>query len=505
MSYHGAMDPQDEHNARLLANVRPGGWRNPTPASRYNLVVIGAGTAGIVAATGAGILGARVAIIERGLPGGDCLNTGCVPSKSLIRSATVAHTVQDAERYGVQVSGSEVNFASVMERVRSVRATISHHDSVSHFHKYNIDLFFGDAQFVSADAVQVDGQTLRFKKAIIATGARPAHPPIEGLEAAGFLTNESIFELTKRPDRLAVIGGGPIGCEMAQAFQRLGSEVILIERAARILPRDDSDAADIVQQIFLREGMRLLFNTTITQVTTQQKRKVIHYQRNGEAYHLEVDNILVATGRSPNVEGLNLDVAGVRYDDRSGVVVNDLLQTSNNDIYAAGDVCLPYKFTHAADASARVALQNALFLGRERASALLIPWCTFTDPEVAQVGLHEHEAERRGLDVATFTVDMSSIDRAITDGNTEGFVKVLVKSGTDQVVGATIVGHNAGELISHVSMVIAGGIGLKKLSEVVYPYPVLSEAIHKIADAYNLNRVTAPVKGLSSMWLELTG
>jgi pyruvate/2-oxoglutarate dehydrogenase complex dihydrolipoamide dehydrogenase (E3) component len=505
MTHRPDVPPPDEYNAELLSNVHPADWHNPTPPSRYNLVVIGAGTAGIVAATGAGVLGARVAIIERSLLGGDCLNWGCVPSKSLIRCARAAHEVREAGRFGVTVESHHVDFAAAMQYVRQQRATVSYHDSVTHFQKYHVDLFFGDAQFAGPNHLNVNGETLRFKKAIIASGSRAFIPPIEGLQEAGFLTNETVFSLTERPARLAIIGGGPVGCELAQSFQRLGSEVILFNQSPHLLPREDSDVADIVQQVFLREGITLLLHTTVTQVTTHQGKKTLRYERHNETSEITVDEILVATGRTPNIETLNLDAARVAYDQRSGVHINDYMQTSNSDIYAAGDVCLQRKFTHSADASARIALQNALFMGRERLSALTIPWCTFTDPEVAHVGIHEEEAIRRDMDINTFSIDMKDLDRAITEGIKDGLIKIHVKGGSDQIVGATIVGHNAGELISHISMAIASNIGLKKIANVVYPYPVLTEAIHKIADSYNMTRLTSPVKGLSSMWLDLTG
>lgn len=511
MTRSPSLQPDDPHNAELLKNVHPQDWTNPHPAARYNLVVLGAGTAGIVAATGAGLLGGKVAIVERALLGGDCLNWGCVPSKALIRSARAAHEVRTASRFGVTIAGEPtVDFAAVMDRVRGIRTKISSHDSVKHFEKYHVEVFFGEARFVSSDSIEVGGQVLRFKKAIIATGARPAEPDIPGLAEAGFLTNETLFEITSRPARLAVIGGGPIGCEMAQAFQRLGSEVVLLNDSPQLMPREDSDVAQIILDTFEREGMTVVLNARITQVTSAGGAKTIHYtwrsdDGTDEETSITVDEILVGVGRLPNVEGLNLEAAGVRYAARQGVAINDTFQTSNASIFAAGDVCMAHKFTHAADAAARAALQNALFVGRERLSALTIPYCTFTDPEVAHVGVYEDEAQQRGQDVSTFDVDLRGVDRGITDSLEAGLFKIHVRAGTDKIVGATIVASQAGEMINELTLAMAADIGLQKLATIIHPYPTLSEAIRKIADAYNLTRLTPTVKGLSSTWLGWTG
>lgn len=507
MSQDPMVQPDDIHNRTLLANVHPPTWENPRPARRYNLVVIGAGTAGIVAATGAGVLGAKVAIVERALLGGDCLNTGCVPSKSLIRSAHAAHAASTASRFGVHFpfpSEVEIDFAAVMERVRKLRAAISRHDSVRHFQAYNVDLFFGEARFLGPERLEVDRQTLRFKKAIIATGSRPAHPPIAGLEEAGFLTSETVFSLTERPDRLAVIGGGPIGCELAQAFRRLGSQVILFHNSGHLLDREDRDAADIVQQAFLSEDIRLFLNARVTRVSHQNGKKLLVYEQPGGGGEIEVDDILVGTGRLPNVERLNLEAAGVRYDARGGVEVNNYLQTSNPNIYAAGDVCMAYKFTHAADAAARMALQNALFRGHGKQSTLTIPWCTFTDPEVAHVGMYEHEARQEGMEVTTFKIDLGEIDRAVVDSTDAGFVKIHVKKGSDRILGATIVARNAGEMINELTLAMVARIGMKKLNKVIHPYPVQAEAIRRLTDEYQLTRLTPLPKALLRLWLKLT-
>ncbi len=502
----GIVYPQDRFNEKLVAHVHPTDWQNPKPDSCYNLVVIGAGTAGLVTAAGAAGMGAKVALVEQHLMGGDCLNTGCVPSKCIIRSARVASDIHDAARFGMHVpTGSAVDFGLVMERMRQMRARISKNDSVHRFQELGIDVFLGPARFSDLNTIEVDKQhMLRFSKAVIATGARAAVPPIPGLVEAGFLTNETVFSLTERPERLAVIGGGPIGCELAQAFHRLGSDVILFHNSEHILNREDADAAEVVQQAFLREGICLILNATMNNITVQDGKKVIHYDRlQSSGDTVAVDALLVSAGRVPNVDGLNLEAVGVEYDERKGVIVDDHLQTSNTRIYAAGDICMRHKFTHAADAAARIVIRNALFMGHDKLSALTVPWCTYTDPEIAHVGMYEHEATEQGMKIDTFTVPMSDVDRAISDGEECGFVKVHVKKGTDKIVGATIVARHAGDMISEVTLAMVANVGLKTIANVIHPYPTQAEAIKKVADAYNRTRLTSFVKGLTTKWLEL--
>lgn len=498
--------PHDIHNAMLVANVHPTDWRNPAPASRYNLVVIGAGTAGLVTAAGAAGLGAKVALIERHLLGGDCLNVGCVPSKCVIRSSRVLGDLAAAADLGVSVpAGTEVDFSAVMERMRRLRAHISHHDSAHRFQQQlGVDVFLGEGRFTGAHTVEVGGKTLRFKRAVIATGARAVHPSIPGLAEAGFLTNETVFSLTERPRRLAVIGGGPIGCELAQAFRRLGCEVVLFHNAAHLLNREDSDAAEIVQKAFGREGVTLVLDTHLTRVERTAQGKILHYETHGQAGQAAVDEILVGAGRAPNVEGLNLEAVSVAYDQRKGIVVNERLQTSNPKIYAAGDICMDYKFTHAADAAARVVIQNSLFFGRKKLNPLTIPWCTYTDPEIAHVGLSAHDAAKQGIALQTFCIPMAEVDRALTDGEEDGFVKIHVKHGTDQILGATIVARHAGEMINEITLAMTTKIGLGTLSSVIHPYPTQAEAIRKAGDAYNRTRLTPFVKKLFNTWLAWT-
>jgi pyruvate/2-oxoglutarate dehydrogenase complex dihydrolipoamide dehydrogenase (E3) component len=494
--------PHDVHNEALVSNVHPTDWQNPEPAPRYNLVVIGAGTAGLVTAAGAAGLGAKVALVERHFLGGDCLNVGCVPSKCMIRSSRAAADLRDANQFGIRIpEGMEVDFPVVMERMRRLRARISAHDSVRRFKDLGVDVFLGEGNFSGSDTVEVAGKTLRFKKAVIATGTRPVHPAIEGLAEAGFLTNETVFSLTERPQRLAVIGGGPIGCELAQAFQRLGCEVILFHNASHILNREDSDAAEILQQSFLRDGIRLILNCKTNRIEKRNGSKVIRIECGGKQEEIVVDEILAGAGRAPNVEGLNLETVGVKYDKKEGIEVNEHLQTTNPRIYAAGDICLKYKFTHTADATARMVIQNALFLGRKKQSALTIPWCTYTDPEIAHVGMYEREAQEKGMAVDTFIRPLNDVDRAIADGEEEGFVKIHVKKGTDKILGATIVARHAGEMLGEITLAIAGNLGLGTLANVIHTYPTQAEAIKQVADAYNRNRLTPFIKGLFTRWL----
>jgi pyruvate/2-oxoglutarate dehydrogenase complex dihydrolipoamide dehydrogenase (E3) component len=495
--------PDTEENRTLGQNVHPSDWTNPVPADCYNLVVIGAGTAGLVTAAGAAGLGAKVALIEREFMGGDCLNVGCVPSKGVIRPARAIHDARTAGKFGV--GGAEhlsIDFGKTMERMRRIRADISFHDSVQRYsEKLGVDVFLGEGRFAGPDVIEVNGARLRFKRAAICTGARAAAPPIPGIEEAGYLTNETVFSLTELPGRLGVIGGGPIGCELSQAFGRLGSRVSLFEMGSHILPREDPDAAGIVQDAFVAEGVDLILNAKVVEVSTEGGDKILHVEQEGSKREIRVDEILVGIGRAPNVDGLNLESAGIAYDQRRGVQVNDKLQTSNPRVYAAGDICFPYKFTHTADALARILIANALFLGRQKGSALVVPWCTFTDPEVAHVGMYETDAKERGIPVATLTVPLSDVDRAKLDGEAEGFARVHLRKGSDKILGATIVASHAGEMINEFSLAITAGLGLSAIGKTIHPYPTQGEVIKKLADAYNRTRLTPTVKKILSKWL----
>lgn len=501
--YSSGRFPHDDRDRELLDNVRPSNWRNPQPADKYTLVVIGAGTAGLVAAHAAAALGAKVALVERHLLGGDCLNVGCVPSKTIIRTARLYAEMGDAENYGAQVPGDiRIDFSAVMKRMRRIRARISRSDSARRLISAGVDVYFGEARFTGADAVVVEGKTLRFKKALIATGARPATPSIPGLVEAGYLTNENIFDLTELPPRLLVIGGGPLGCELAQAFCRLGSQTIIAHDEPLFLPKEERDAAQLVSDAFARDRIEIRLNTKAINVRVEGEQKLVDLVAYDYKSTVTVDEILAGVGRAPNVEGMNLEGAGVDYDTDVGIRVNDFLQTTNSRIYAAGDACLEHKFTHIADASARIAVQNALFLGRKRQSALTIPWCTYTDPEVAHVGLYARQAREEDIPVKTFTVPMHDVDRAIADSEEEGFVKINVKEGTDKILGATIVARHAGDMINEISLAIVSGIGLSTLARVIHAYPTQAGAIKMAADAYNRTRLTPVRRWLSTRWLK---
>ncbi len=495
--------PRDESNERLVENVHPSGWKNPEPAARYNLVVLGAGTAGLVTAAGAAGLGAKVALVERNLLGGDCLNVGCVPSKGIIRSGRAAYDVKKAAEFGVN-SGPDISidFGKAMERMRRIRAGISKHDSASRFKELGVDVFLGNGRFIGPDSIDVDGAVLRFKKAAICTGARPAALAIPGIEETGYLTNENIFWLTELPKRLIVIGGGPVGCELSQTFARLGSRVTLLHTRGHVLPREDVDAAELIQKSLVRDGVTLVLHVKIVRATRRGPEKIIIIERKGTEEEMAADEVLVSIGRAPNVEGLALESAGVEFDKQRGVRVNDRLQTSNPDVYAAGDICSPYQFTHTADAMARVVIANALFMARQKTSRLVVPWCTYTDPEVAHAGMYEKEAQDKGIDVFTLTMPLADADRALLDGETEGFARVHLRKGTDTILGTTVVARHAGEMISELSLAMTAGIGLSAIGRTIHPYPTQAEVIKKLADAYNRTRLTPFIRKMFSAWLK---
>ncbi len=486
------LHPDDRHNRDLVSAVHPAGWDNPTPTGTYNLVVVGAGTAGLVSAAGAAGLGARVALVERHLMGGDCLNTGCVPSKALIKSARVAAAARGAADYGVRVGEVSVDFGRVMERMRRLRAGIGPEDGAERFRGLGVDVFLGEGRFTSPRTVEVAGVELRFARAVVATGARAFVPPIPGLAEAGFLTNESLFELTELPGRLTVIGAGPIGCEMAQTFARFGARVTLIDMADRILGNDDPDGAAVVAGALGRDGVEVVLGARVSKVLPD---RTVVADVGGAERPIAGDAILVAVGRTPNLESLGLEQAGVEFD-RRGVTVDDRLRTSNSRVFAAGDVASRFQFTHAADAMARVVLRNALFWGRAKASALTIPWVTYTDPELAHVGLTPAEADERGVAVDTFEVPMADVHRAQLDGEIEGFFKVHVKRGSDQIVGATLVSSHAGETIAGIALAMQAGAGLGALANTIHSYPTQAEALKRAADAWSRTRLTPTVASI---------
>ena len=497
------VEPFDRHNERLLDNVHPPAWVNPEPAERYHLVVVGAGTAGLVSAAGAAGLGARVALVERRLLGGDCLNYGCVPSKAVIRAARAWHDARTgSDRFGAPATSGDGDFGVAMERMRRLRASISRHDSASRFAGLGIDVFIGEGRFVASDAVEVAGQRLRFRRAVVASGARPFVPPIPGLDGISFLTNENFFTLTELPRRLGVIGGGPIGCEMAQAFARFGSRVTLFDKSAHVLPREDADAAEVVQQALIADGVDLELAVEVAQVEQRADGIAVGFARDGEPGSTTVDRLLVAVGRSPNVQGMGLEAAGVEFD-RRGVRVDNKLRTTNPRIYAVGDVASKYKFTHMADALARIAIQNSLFFGRAKASDLVVPWCTFTSPEIAHVGMYEKDAREAGLEVDTVTVPLTENDRAVLEGADEGFLRVHLQKGKDRILGATLVADHAGDMIGELSVAVTTGVGLGKIAAVIHPYPTQAEVIKKAADTWRRGKLTPFVQKVFNLFFRI--
>lgn len=434
-----ALDPDQA----WLENVRPRDWRNPTPSVRYHIVVIGAGTGGLVTAAIAAGLGARVGLVEWHRLGGDCLNVGCVPSKTIIAEARKWRV---ARSLGVTDGDVERPFLAAMERMRQVRARISAHDAASRFRGLGVDVYFGHARFTGVDAVEVEQRTLRFRRAVIATGSRPSVPPIPGLDAVQYLTNESVFSLRHRPGTLVVVGGGPIGCELAQAFSLLGTDVTLVEAGPRVLHKDDADAASIVERTLRRDSVDVRTSAAALSVTAAQRGSLVTVAGGGRTDTISADELLIATGRTPNVEDLGLAAAGVEYARDAGISVDARLRTTNHRIFAVGDVNGGMQFTHAADAQARAVIGNALFRGRSKVDARLIPWCTYTSPELAHIGVTDEERKRVGDRLTTITMPMSAADRARTDGDDEGFLRLHVERN-GMIAGATLVAEHAGEII----------------------------------------------------------
>ncbi len=493
-------DSNAEHTR--IANVHPPGWENPRARDKYHLVVVGGGTAGLVTAAIAAGLGATTALVERHWMGGDCLNVGCVPSKAFIRSARAWHSAATAqERFGGPAVAGQRDFAAVVRRMQKIRGAMSVVDSAQRFRDLGVDVFFGQARFSDSETVTVEGQNLRFRRAVIATGTRPAVPAIPGLAESGYLTNETIFSLTEAPRRLVVIGGGPIGSELAQAFTRFGSSVTVLEMGERILGNDDPEAAGIVAAALMRDGVRLLTAVTIRSVERRQSI-VVHVSRGGRTEELEADAILVASGRTPNVEGLGLDAAGVAHD-RLRVITDDRLRTSNRRVYAAGDITGLAPFTHVADAHARMVVQNALFFGRKKVSSLVVPWCTYTHPELAHVGMKWEDLKAAGDEFSTVTIPLHDVDRALLDSDEEGFLRVHVREGSDRIVAATLVADHAGDIIGQFSMAMKNGLGLSAIGATTFPYPTVAEIIRKSADTWRKRKLTARVQGLFRLFFRI--
>jgi pyruvate/2-oxoglutarate dehydrogenase complex dihydrolipoamide dehydrogenase (E3) component len=474
----------------------------------YNVVVVGAGTAGLVTAAGTAGLGGRVALVERNLMGGDCLNFGCVPSKALISSARLVQRIRESEKWGLDQPEPQFVFEKVFERMRARRAKIAPHDSRERFESLGVDVFNGQARFVSPHEVEVNGQRLRAKNFVIATGSRAVVPKIKGIENIPYFTNETIFdELKRKPENMIVLGGGPIGCELAQTFHRLGVDVTIFQRGDQLLPREDRDVAEFVERRLINEGVRVIKNADARSVATSDTGKVALQLLDRQSGQLAeptffADVLLVAAGRTSNLQSLDLKSAGIDITER-GVGVNDYLQTSQQHIYAVGDVIGPFLFTHMADAQARVVVRNILvpfqFL-RQKMDYSVVPWCTYVDPEVAHVGLGEKQAKGQNIDYDLFTVPLEDVDRAVVESEEAGFAKILTDKGSDKILGATIIAPHAGDLLHEFVLAMKAGIGLGKIASTIHAYPTFAELARKAGDKYNKTRLTPRAKKIFT-WL----
>lgn len=451
----------------------------PRPSSfDYNMVVLGAGSAGLVSSLIAAAVKAKVALIEKHQMGGDCLNTGCVPSKALIRSARMINYARRAQDFGLQKTTVKFDFAEVMERVQQVIKKIEPHDSVERFTGLGVDCIQGEARITSPYTVEVDGRTLTTRSIIVATGAAPFVPPIKGLDQVDYLTSDTLWDLRELPEKLIVLGGGPIGSEMTQAFARLGSQVFQVEMAPRIMGREDEDASDFIRRQFEAEGITVLTEHAAKEVIVEAGQQYLLCDHQGEEVRVEFDRILVAVGRKPNVKGFGLEELGVRLDERGTVETDPFLRTNIPTIFCAGDVAGPYQFTHTAGHQAWYAAVNALFgdFKKFKVDYRTVPWATFTDPEVARVGLNEQEADAQGIKYEVTRYDLDDLDRAIADSEDHGWVKILTRPGSDKLLGVTIVGTHAGDLLAEYVLAMKHGIGLNKILGTIHTYPTLAEA-----------------------------
>lgn len=470
-------------------------------SEKYDLIVIGGGSAGLVAAGGAGILGAKVALIEKNLLGGDCLYTGCVPSKALIRSAKFASDINRASDFGFQISGLKFKsdkFASVTNRVQNVIKAIEPHDSPERFEKMGVEVIFGTPKFLSSNEIEVkfkdSGETKIFKakRFCISTGSSPFVPPIEGLDKTGYITNEDVFHLKDLPERLIVLGGGAIGAEMGQAFQRLGAKVTLVEMADRILIKEDEEVSAFIEEVFSKEGVKVLTKSKAVKARKNSKgEKVLTVEKDGKMTEIIADEILAAVGRKANVKGLELEKAGVKYDEKR-IETDEYLRTTAKNIFAAGDVTNHFQFTHTADYEAQIVLQNCFlfFPLTKKADYSVIPWATFTEPEAARVGLTESEGKKKYGKVKTIKVQFEENDRAHAEGETEGFAKIILHG--KRIVGAHIVGLRAGELIHEFVLAMRLGLSLDDLNKVIHVYPTLSKITQAVGTEKTLESLQSP-------------
>ncbi len=465
-----------------------------------DLVVIGAGSGGLVSAYIGAAVKAKLSLIEKHRMGGDCLNTGCVPSKALLRSAKMLSHAQRAEEFGFDWAHVEFDFAKVMERVQRVIAEVEPHDSVARYTELGVDCIHGEARITSPYTVEVNGHTLTTRNIVVATGGHPAIPPIPGIEATGYRTSDTIWELRTLPARLLVLGGGPIGCELAQAFARFGSQVIQLQRGPRLLKIEDPEFSAMLMEQFTLEGIELLMDHTPREFIVRDDRKLLIAEHDGQSVEIEFDELLVAVGRQANSAGFGLEELGVPLRKDGSIEVNDYLQTVYPNIYAVGDVTGPHLFTHVAAHQAWYAVVNSLFgtFKKYRVDYKVIPWATFTEPEIARVGINEQDARQNGIAYEVTTYALDDLDRAIADGEARGLVKVLTVPGKDRILGVTIAGEHAADLITEFVTAMRHGLGLNKILGTIHIYPTLSEANKYAAGAWK--RAHVPTRALA--WLE---
>jgi len=444
----------------------------------YNLAVLGAGAAGLSSAYIAATVKAKVALIEKHRMGGDCLNTGCVPSKALIKSAKLLSYAKRASEFGFNSGNFDYEFANVMDRVQKVITKIEPHDSVERYTKLGVDCISGDGQITSPYSIEVNGKTITAKNIIIATGARPFVPPIKGLDKIDYLTSDNVWNLRELPKRMVVLGGGPIGCELAQTFARLGSEVTQVEMLHQLLVREDPEASDMITDKFENEGIKVLTRHKAKEFISDTRSNRLICEHDGKDVTIEFDKVLVAIGRKPNVTGFGLEELGIELNPQGTIKTDRFLRTNIKNIYACGDVAGPFLFTHTAGYQAWFATVNAMFtpLKKFATDYRVIPWCTFTDPEIARVGINEKDALEQNIPYESTTYGIDDLDRAIADGEAQGVVKIITKPGTDTILGVTIVGDHAGDLIAEYVLAMKNRLGLNKIFNTIHIYPTFSEA-----------------------------
>ena len=458
----------------------------------FNTVVIGAGSAGLVAAYIAAAVKAKVALIEKAKMGGDCLNTGCVPSKAIIRTAKFLSHQKRSKEFGVHTASAEFDFKEVMDRVRSIIGVIEHHDSVERYTGLGVDCFAGHATIESPYCVDVDGKKLTTRSIVIASGAEPAVPPLPGIDDVNYYTSDTIWEIDELPKRLLVLGGGPIGCELSQAFVRLGSNVTQVQRLPRIMPREDAEYSEMVLKQFVEDGVDVRLEHLAKEFITENGANVLVCEHNGEEVQIEFDTLLVAVGRRARISGFGIDQLGIELSSNRTIEINEFLETNFPNIYAVGDVAGPYQFTHFGAYQATSAATNALLrpFYRRRVDYSVIPWATFTEPEVARVGLNEQEAKQKGIDYEATVYDFKDLSRAIADSEARGEIKVLTPPGKDKILGVTIAGEHAGDLISEFILAMQCGIGLNKILGTIHIYPTLAESVRFVAGNWKRKQVS---------------